>query len=63
MKINNRALRVWRIRRWTGRVALLALTAAVLGMACEFGRNCGQRLAPRGAVNEMADVANFLAVR
>ena len=41
MKTNNRALRLWRIRRLMGRMALLALTAAVLGMACEFGRNCG----------------------
>ena len=63
MKTNNRALGVWRIRRWTGQVALLALTAAVLGMACEFGRNCGQRLAPRGAVNETADWANLFAVK
>jgi hypothetical protein len=51
------------MRRWTGRVALLLLTSAVLGMACGFGCNWGQRPAPHGPVNETVDLASCFALK
>ncbi|MGA2662349.1 MAG: hypothetical protein ABSH34_33125 [Verrucomicrobiota bacterium] len=63
MKTNHRALGVCRMRRWTGRVALLLLASAVLGMACGFGCNWGQRPAPHGPVNETVDLASCFALK
>ncbi|MGA2863664.1 MAG: hypothetical protein ABSF95_04165 [Verrucomicrobiota bacterium] len=63
MKTNHRALRVYRVRLCTGRLALLLLASTVLWMACGFGRHCAPQLATHGPVNQVLDLTACFAVK